>query len=67
LKEWDEKQEPEIEGPIHMDEVILKVKGKKAYRWHASGNLTDRSYEKGAKPHMGQAIPIIGAVNGICR
>jgi len=59
LKEWEGKQEPKIGGPIHMDEVIVKVKGEKLYRWHAkdkktrfkfSGNLTDRSYERGAKP-----------------
>jgi Transposase and inactivated derivatives len=46
-------------GPIHMDEVIVKVNGEKLYRRHAkdkktrfkfSGNLTDRSYERGAKP-----------------
>jgi Transposase and inactivated derivatives len=60
LKDCTDRETPEIKGPIHMDEVIVKVKGKKAYRWNAkdrktrfkfSGNLTrKRSYDKGAKP-----------------
>jgi len=60
LKDCADKETPEIRGPIHMDEVIVKVKGKKAYRWNAkdrktrfkfSGNLTrERSYDKGTKP-----------------
>jgi transposase-like protein len=60
LKDCTDKEKPEIKGPIHMDEVIVKVKGKKAYRWNAkdrktrfkfSGNLTrKRSYDKGTKP-----------------
>ncbi len=51
---------PRLRGSIHTDEVIVKVKGQRAYRWGAidkrtrykiSGPLTlTRSYSLGAKP-----------------
>lgn len=59
LVEWDAKQSPEIKGPIHSDEIVIKVKGKKNWYWGSKdkrtryrfiGPLTEkRSYEEGAK------------------
>lgn len=60
LKSYTDKLEPEIKGNSHPDEVIVKVRGQKEYRWGTidrktkykiSGRLTKkRTYKDGAKP-----------------
>ncbi|MDI6855541.1 MAG: DDE-type integrase/transposase/recombinase [Candidatus Thermoplasmatota archaeon] len=60
VKRFVDRFKPEIKGTVHTDEVVVKIRKKKGWRWGCidrvtrfkiSGRLTKwRSYEEGAKP-----------------
>lgn len=59
IRKFTDKLKPEVKGTVHADEVVVKVKGKKAYYWGAKDRKTKyklakeltrrRTYKNGAK------------------